>query len=524
MRLLQLLKQRTGAISGTRALVAGVMLTSAALTIHSYFQRPTEPDQAEVRRVADLMAQHADLPPEYASIEKSFSLGRYNGQFADAEEKAKYNGDITIGSDSADALESGELMGQVFSGHNGLGLGDKDVDVSAPGASGNVNDPAANVRNAIKNIQGGQGNAGGEGGSQTEGAGEGQSKVNKLASASITHAHGNNLSVGNSGSGTTPTEGTRVKNRPVNPTPVNAEENVISGAMSAGSSSWVKSNNRFIDPSYKPSQDDVKMHRRGTPRETTESDYVKRVTKISKRMALKQHKADNEAVTTSFMGAQETTVTYDTDNAFTKSDPNLDLSGDDGLNEDGDLGDQGGQTVDTMAEYNNKKSTAQNHLLNMCLGLLPMVMTAFFAISIMMTTARTLEKDVDPFTKAASLAMALKLRVISIILGVAIGLMVATYVGFAISFMANYTDAPGAGIAHTGIGALFLATIVIAFLPKVGAWGNKVSGTVVGQALGIGSIGGALPGGVTVAKEFIDAAGDGSFSAERPENVDDKNK
>ena len=502
MKILEILKNHTGAVSGMRVAVMGVMLTSLALTVSSYFQTPEVPDQHEVRRIADIINQNGALPAEYAGIEQSFS-GKL--ALASAQDEQDFLSQFDGGDAAVANVEAMKFSGRTLGrGEAGLGMGGNEAtDLGGGVSGGEVNDPSANVRGAVRTKANGQGqNAGTEGEKE-----EGGNKVNKLTSATMARASGggSSASFGSRGSASSSTGG-RVANGAVGTNPVSPvnmpDVNALSGSMPTGSAAFVKSNNNFRDPSYKPSRDDFKAHRSGNVQMSKEADDLKFISKTSAEMAKKRFKSDNEAVTTAFMGARGTTITYDDPGAF-ESKSSL-----------GDF-DEGEYTADSVEEAvqentaniedeGTKRLVARTHLLNMFAALLPMVLGAFFTIAALVSTG---------YGMAGAW-----------ILAGTMWAFCATLLGFAIAYGVAYGQQEASPAWTFGALALVMAGIIgLAFVDKVatfmtgladkiGGWFGLESGSM-SHILGMG---GQLGGIFGFGKEVVTSIKDGSF--EKPES------
>lgn len=415
MKLLQLFTSRRGAVSGMK--LAGVALAAGmvGMNIYGYLSGPTTVNSPEVRSLSQIMNARQPLPPEYAGIANSFSVG--NLQFATAEEKAAREGYVFDGGDEAVAnMEN--FTGQVFSGGEaGLGMGGNKVNMVDGGASGNVSaDVQANgaaIANAARRGQSGAAASATQEGAEGEKTELQKTKINRLGDSSGSNfqraamAHASGSALNSSGFGAPTAE----KTTPVSPS-VSSRSDLLKSAMAPGSTHVVGAS-RFKDPSYKPSQAEIRARRLQDGRVNGGLDDLQYVAKVSANVARKSSRSDNEVITRSFLSSRGTTVTYDDANIETKStlgdvpeDTNID-------NKLKKLDDH----ITAVSEYETSKTNATNHLKNIAMALA--------LTTIMMMPLIRMAKNIQPPWVGWAVAGAMVLTIVG--MGIALGVKAGQY-------------------------------------------------------------------------------------------------
>ncbi|MBR2505105.1 MAG: hypothetical protein IKB61_04105, partial [Elusimicrobiaceae bacterium] len=145
MKVLEILKNRVGAISKAGLLSVSVTVGVMGLNVYNYVTSKPKALEPQIRSLSQIMASGGELPSEYSGI----SLSARGVDFATAEEQAKHEGALLAKFDGGEAqvdalgqIDALNVRGSVFhGGEAGLGLNQGAVEVgpnggSAGGASG----------------------------------------------------------------------------------------------------------------------------------------------------------------------------------------------------------------------------------------------------------------------------------------------------------------------------------------------------------------------------------------------------
>lgn len=454
MKVLEILKNRVGAISKAGLLSVSVTVGVMGLNVYNYVTSKPKALEPQIRSLSQIMASGGELPSEYSGI----SLSARGVDFATAEEQAKHEGALLAKFDGGEAqvdalgqIDALNVRGSVFhGGEAGLGLNQGAVETGPNGGS-----------------------AGGASGADGAGVGDAVNEANKTvinklgeAKTDLPRASMAKVNAGGSSSSYSPYgNGPRVTaNAPVAAAKIGPAS--ISGAPTVEGTTLVHTPTALrgaTGSDFVPSSRDVRY--RGSGLNSKEGNSLRQIAVASAKVAATQNKSANMA-TQPFMSeelSRPSINTYQDEFVISRDGtPPTDYE-DQMVGQENAIGTSFGELDTTEQERNSHRSRLAKNMFLLMLG----TIAAGFAINSLM-------KSPDPWSKVGAA-----------VLGAAMVAFIVLYMVDCIQYIQKYDEKQGWAIAGIVMGVLMLASIAISFINFSGAEQEALTSTA-GEAMGTG--------------------------------------
>lgn len=455
MKVLEILKNRVGAISKAGLLSVSVTVGVMGLNVYNYVTSKPKALEPQIRSLSQIMASGGELPSEYSGI----SLSARGVDFATAEEQAKHEGALLAKFDGGEAqvdalgqIDALNVRGSVFhGGEAGLGLNQGAVEVGPNGGS-----------------------AGGASGADGAGVGDAvaeanQTVINKLgdANTSLPRASMAKVNAGGSRSSSYSPYGNTGNTKGVHPVaPTRVGPTSISGAPTTEGTTLVHTPAALrgaTGSDFVPSSRNVR-YKGGL--DSKEGQSLRAIAVQSAKVAATSGKSANMhahvfmAEDVRGLGTKAVGDELNTGNEGTGSLE--DYEGDMNTKEN-NLGESFEELDTTEQERNAHRSRLAKNMFLLMLG----TIAAGFAINSLM-------KSADPWSKVGAA-----------VLGAAMVAFIVLYMVDCIQYIQKYDEKQGWAIAGIVMGVLMLASIAISFINFSGAEQETLTSTA-GEAMGTG--------------------------------------
>ena len=455
MKVLEILKNRVGAISKAGLLSVSVTVGVMGLNVYNYVTSKPKALEPQIRSLSQIMASGGELPSEYSGI----SLSARGVDFATAEEQAKHEGALLAKFDGGEAqvdalgqIDALNVRGSVFhGGEAGLGLNQGAVEVgpnggSAGGASGA--DGAGVVGDAVNEAN--------------------KTVINKLgdANASLPRASMAKVNAGGSSSSYSPygNAGRVAANAPVAAAKIGPSS--ISGAPTVEGTTLVHTPTSLKGATGSDFVASSRNVRYKGGLDSKEGQSLRAIAVQSAKVAATSGKAANmhaHVFMTEDVRGLGTKAVGDEINTGNEGTGSLeDYEGDMNTKEN-NLGESFEELDTTEQERNSHRSRLAKNMFLLMLG----TIAAGFAINSLM-------KSADPWSKVGAA-----------VLGAAMVAFIVLYMVDCIQYIQKYDEKQGWAIAGIVMGVLMLASIAISFINFSGAEQETLTSTA-GEAMGTG--------------------------------------
>lgn len=491
MKVLEILKNRIGAISRAGLLSVGLTGGLVALNVYNYVTDKPEALEPKIRSLSQIISSGGELPSEYSGI----SLNARGVDFATAEEQAKHEGALLAQFDGGEAqvealgqIDALNVRGSVFrGGEAGLGLNQGAVE-TGPNGSSNGGGSSANgdgVGDAVNEAN--------------------KTVINKLGEAKmdLPRASMAKVNAGGSRSSSYSPYGNTKGIHPVAPTRVGPTS--ISGAPTVEGTTLVHTPAALRGATGSDFVASSRNVRYKGGLDSKEGNSLRAIAVQSAKVAATSGKSANmhaQVFMTEEVHGLGTKAVGDEINTGNEGTGSLEDYEGDMNTQENNLGNSFEELDTTEQERNAHRSRLAKNMFLLMLG----TIAAGFAINSLM-------KSPDPWSKVGAA-----------VLGAAMVAFIVLYMVDCIQYIQKYDEKQGWAIAGIVMGVLMLASIAISFFNFSGAEQEALTSTA-GETMGTGGAGGskflaglgkaAMMGGVGMAMDAGLSSGDAVLNPDK---------